>query len=256
MFSAPQETDTPVPTEPATTEPTPQPEGQTYQHGMVRFNVPEGITDNFNCVDVPQSEPEDGMFGEGYVEFPDHVLCEPVNYAVSEHFHTPRVYFFRAQDYLEVNEFAAGQIEALETLLSVYPAGETSLPDQLPFTPIFNAAQVYTTRRLVLSFQNGTGIRYLTQYAQAPVLPTNSDMFYTFQGLSEDGETYIVALLPVNHPELPDSYDEIDWVEMEENYEEQLAEAVAKVSEYSDDSFTPSLADLDAWMRSIRTAGE
>ncbi|MEO8354588.1 MAG: hypothetical protein ABI621_01610 [Chloroflexota bacterium] len=40
----------------------------------------------------------------------------------------------------------------------------------------------------VINFQNGRGIRFLTQYAQYPAPINNHELFYHFQGLTNDGK--------------------------------------------------------------------
>jgi hypothetical protein len=47
------------------------------------------------------------------------------------------------------------------------PIGE----EQLPIAPTFNAAQMLASNIQVISFQNGNGVRFVTQYDQyaAPV---------------------------------------------------------------------------------------
>lgn len=44
---------------------------------------------------------------------------------------------------------------------------------------------------------DGGGIRYLTQFGQAAGLITNPELFYTFQGLTDDGAYYVAAVFPV-----------------------------------------------------------
>jgi hypothetical protein len=54
--------------------------------------------------------------------------------------------------------------------------------------------------------------------------------FYTFQGLTSDGNYYIAAVLPVTHPDLPDtqqvSAQQIDEVE---DFRATLAKTVASL---------------------------
>ena len=68
---------------------------------------------------------------------------------------------------------------------------------QLPTVPFFNAQQAFASNIQILSFQNGRGVRFLTEYAQYPVSANNQDLFYHFQGLTSDGAYYIIAILPI-----------------------------------------------------------
>jgi hypothetical protein len=81
--------------------------------------------------------------------------------------------------------------------------------EELPAVPFFNAQQVFASHIQLISFQNGKGVRLLTQYAQYPASANNTDLFYQFQGLTNhpDGSYYIVAILPVRHPALAETSD-------------------------------------------------
>ena len=58
-----------------------------------------------------------------------------------------------------------------------------------------------------LDMKSGKGVRYLTQFNQGISPINNSELIYTFQGLTSDGKYYIAAVLPVTHPELPAGTD-------------------------------------------------
>ena len=50
---------------------------------------------------------------------------------------------------------------------------------------------------IYLSFRNGTGIRYITHYAQDVAPYTADSFFYTYQGLTSDGKNYVSATFPL-----------------------------------------------------------
>ena len=62
--------------------------------------------------------------------------------------------------------------------------------------PLMNAVQQMHTRVEYVQFKGGEGVSYLAQYAQGPVPVNNGELFYTFQGLTDDGEFYVSAILP------------------------------------------------------------
>lgn len=113
-------------------------------------------------------------------------------------------------------------IDKLKTIIN---SPDQHLPENLPFLPTFNAGQVFHSNERPFAFQNGTGIRFLTQYAQAPYPVNNFSLFYTFQGLTNDGKYYVAAILPINaaflspdgNPDTPLPVDGVpfDW----NNYE-------------------------------------
>ena len=98
-----------------------------------------------------------------------------------------------------------------------------------------------------VDFQNGSGVRFVTQYAQARVTLNNYEMFYTYQGLTSDGAYYVAAILPVSHPTLAAEAESIDEVE----FGTYLDETVARLDAQAGASFTPDLGLLDALFRSL-----
>jgi len=88
-------------------------------------------------------------------------------------------------------------------------ATKPRFPDQeLPFLPFgIGASQAFRARVKYVSFQNGQGVWFLTQYNQEPALVNNQGLIYTFQGLTYDDVHYVSATFPVTAPMLPDNYD-------------------------------------------------
>jgi len=79
----------------------------------------------------------------------------------------------------------------------------------------------------------------------------NKEMFYTYQGLTNDKKYYLSAILPVSHPYLPDP----STVTMDDAFYNYFQTYVGQIeSELNDrpaDSFYPSLEILDAMMQSF-----
>jgi hypothetical protein len=154
------------------------------------------------------------------------------------------------------------QLSALTTLLErgVEPAPcEQPITDEpsLPFLPWINMKQTRCAQPKILEFQNGRGIRYISYYAQGlnPVL--DREVFYTFQGLTDDGQFYVSALFPVatgifpvEAPPCPQcggpDYDPLaEWLTV-------LNEQLTQLNAQPEDQFTPSLNGLDELIKSIR----
>ena len=64
-----------------------------------------------------------------------------------------------------------------------------------------------TAKGKLQPFVSGIGVRFLTEYAQYFVPVNNHDLFYTYQGLTNDGQYWISVILPINHPDLPANAD-------------------------------------------------
>jgi hypothetical protein len=111
----------------------------------------------------------------------------------------------------------------------------------------------------LLNFQNGSGVRELTQYDQYPAPINNHELFYHFEGLTSDNQYYIIAVLPVNalmlaedeKPESPVPAGGVpipDGVGPNNTYYFLVTE---KLNSQAPDTFTPSITMLDALVQSI-----
>jgi len=156
-----------------------------------------------------------------------------------------------------------GQLGALKDLLAegVDPARceKPYLTEQgsLPYLPWINMAQTFCAQLEIVAFDGGQGIRYITQFAQGPGPVLEGQVFYTFQGLTDDGRFYIAAFFPVSTgvfptepPTSPECCDaDTDPVEV---WAEVLAEQLVQLNALPGDLFTPDLAQLDDLVASIR----
>jgi len=151
------------------------------------------------------------------------------------------------------SERASNTIADLQQLLVDRPA----TPEAIPFLPLFNAAQMMRTQVAYIDFQSGTGVRFLTHYAQAYVPINNHELFYTFQGLTDDGNSYVAAILPVSHPTLPAdqmAYEGGDLAALAENFDTYIADIEQQLNAQDASSFTPDLDLLDAMIGSLEVA--
>jgi hypothetical protein len=131
---------------------------------------------------------------------PAHVELKLEGYALQGKFHQPQIYVYPADAYAQVNSVAA---ENLKRLRAVPVSSAPLTNDTLPDVPFFNAKQIFASNVKVITFKNGQGVRIVTQYAQGLVPVNNNELFYHFEGLTNDGKYYAVAILPVNAPGLP-----------------------------------------------------
>ena len=103
-----------------------------------------------------------------------------------------------------------------------------------------------------LDFKNGKGLRYLTQFDQAPLPINNNELFYTYQGLTDDGKYYVAAVLPVNHPSLPADQKVTgnEPPEFTSDFPKYVANVASNLNTQAANTFTPDLTKLDAMMSS------
>jgi hypothetical protein len=79
-------------------------------------------------------------------------------------------------------------------------------------------------------------------------------MFYTFQGITLDGQYIISIILPVSHPSLPADNSEVPGGDLEafaNTFPAYIQEIERYLGEASPSSFTPSLDMLDTLVHSL-----
>lgn len=192
--------------------------------------------------------------GEEYMPgdtYPSYVEFSFEGYGVSDHFHDPKIRVYPVEEYRIINPSAANIIDELQQTLINKPVG--GVMNNLPFLPMWNAAQMFSANVEYIDFQNGSGLRYLTMFGQAIYPIDNMNLFYTFQGITDDGRYYISAILPVIHGGLPNDGASLldDYEGFIENWDNYLAETLTFLEEQPPQSFLPNLEDLDALMSSF-----
>ena len=128
------------------------------------------------------------------------------------------------------------------------------------------AAEDIKIRPQKLDFRNGSGVSYLYYWGIGPGIPVSNDrLVYQFDGITNDGKYYIHAQLPVSVPFLPDAidlsnsgfatppsgvipYPDFNDINSIIDYDNTLR---AQFREATADTFSPSLANLDAFIQSL-----
>jgi len=218
----------------------------------------EGISFSFDALITDQVIPEfipaqqDPDLPE-WEHVSNHYEFHFQGYVLAETFHDPRIIIYPIADLIAQFEYTADTVAALQQLLANRPA----IPDDhLPFLPSFNAAQLFRTQAAFVDFQNGSGIRYLTQYGQAASPINSHELFYTFQGISADNQYYVAAILPVAHPSLPADGSQVpggDWAAFSEGFMQYALDMQGQLQSQDPSSFNPSLLLLDSMIQTILT---
>ena len=247
--------------------PSPTPTAQSFNTGTeVTFGslslvVPPGVASGASGSDFPRNDSEDAAWWD---KTPGHLQVMLGDYYVLQgKFHQPKIYVYPAQAYAELVPTAFESIRRLDNIL--YGSGESISPDQLPAVPFFKAQQIFAANIQTLPFQNGGGVRFITEYAQFNAPANNHELFYQFQGVTRDGAYYIVAIFPITVPVLaetseaaavlppggvayPDITDEnADWA----GYYTAVTDLLNSTSP---DTFTPSINQLDLLIASMQIA--
>lgn len=146
------------------------------------------------------------------------------------------------------------ELGRLRTLLKTRPARPTG---ELPFLLGPPAGQVFAARVHYLDFPGGSGVRYLTMYS-SDVSPVTSDrLFYTFQGLTADGNHAVVLTFPVSTRLLPATYDAVpaaqrNAISQGVDSPAYLVRTARRLETATAADFSPTLDRLDAVTRSLR----
>jgi len=180
---------------------------------------------------------------------PAHVQFSFVGYALPTRFPAPRLIVYPVARFEEVNEGAAATVADLRRLLADEPAS----PETISFLPPFSSSQVMRARVAYVSFREGTGVRFLTQYATPDRPINNQEVFYAFQGLTDDGVTAVSAILPISHtllPEDPTGY-EGNLDALAEDFDAYVSDIEQQLDARDASTFTPDLSLLDAMIQSL-----
>lgn len=237
--AAVEATEQPVGTEPA---------DNSFSYEGISLQLDPAVAAGARGETLPENPGTPG--GPYWDALPQYVRISLDGYPLEQKFFEPVISVYPVADYRRISEPAGTQLDRLQAVLDQQPPSA----DQFPFLPVFNAGQVFHSNVAYLAFQNGIGVRYLTIFAQYPAPVNNFDLFYTFQGLTDDGQTLVTAILPVNHPTLPADPNALSSGEMDnivKNYDAYRADQAAGLSSQPGSSFTPDLDQLDALIQSL-----
>lgn len=219
----------------------------SFEH--VSFVIPTDLASGATPEAVPS------VTGAPWESAPAHVKIALTGYALQGKFHQPAIYFYPADEYKQVNPNSTEQIDRIQRIL----AGATMLKETLPTIPWFNAQPMIAAQIKMVPFQNGGGVRALTEYSQYYAPINNNELFYHFEGLTSDNKYYIIAVLPITAPILPEN-EKADALVPEggvliptdigvnNNYYISVTE---RLNSIAPDAYGPSLNTLDALIQSI-----
>lgn len=254
-------TATTVPT--ATAVPEPQEAGeapgehQTLDEAGIALDLASPLLQDVTVETAPTFE-EAPHPGPRYLAQPAHTILHLQGYPASDNYRQPQIAIYPVEAYTRLTLDAERAMEHLQALLgpgSDLPYGA----EGMPYLPAPNAVQILQAKTQRLAFQNGDGIRYVTQYVQDISPVVSSSLFYTYQGLTADGQFWVSATLPVSSDALPhdivaaqeEGFDSLTYNFDPIGYEAYLAEQQAFVDGLPDEAFTPDLATLDALVQSL-----
>jgi hypothetical protein len=150
------------------------------------------------------------------------------------------------------------RLAEMETFLQDLPTQEDFFfppPDELevPFMPMLNSDQVIYPYFEPLTFDGGSGVRYVTTYSQDITPVFYEYLYYHFIGLSDDGRYVVSARIPV----ISEAEPTVDPLTVRFSYDDPSGHWGYLVAETlnlneSPESIKPSLDALDTMIESIR----
>jgi hypothetical protein len=216
------------------------------QCNKLSFFLDPAVASSYTCETVPENIENDPW------QLPEYTQVTLQGYVLppdQPYFQTIHVY--RLAEFLALRPQASTSVDALKALI----AGGAPGADALPVMDLLGAAQEFHAQYKVVSFAGGSGIRFISQYAQYYAPINNRDMFLIFQGLTSDGQYYVSAILRISNPILPANPDNppggMTWDEFGNQFDAYIVDITNQLNAQPEASFVPGIPLLDAMIQSI-----
>jgi hypothetical protein len=247
----------------AAAEPSAAPTASALPGAAVSFDrlslvIPTGVAEGGSGALVPEAK------GDGVAPWdvaPEHIQFMLEGYALESKMFPPQIYVYPAQAYAQLQERGTAA-QSLERLSAVLAQSSMVNVKELPSVPFFNVSQSLAAQVKVIPFHNGRGVRMVTQYAMARAIINNNELIYEFEGLTDDGQSYVIAILPITAPGLPEDGQPggvvppggvpvPDFNDMNANWMGYYGEVRQMLQGLELGAYTPNLEALDALIGSL-----
>lgn len=216
------------------------------------FYLDPALGRTYECDTLPESSssdiPMDVFIYPAYTELTIH------DYALTRTQFPPQVKIYPVNRFCELlPDVLPRRVSDLESFIS----SGTWSSRELPFLPPLPMAQTFFSHEAVISFNGGQGVRFITDYNESMHPISNTTIFYTFQGLTNDGMYWVAVTLPINSPILPadgdfppppEGYTDESWFQSYSSYVSDVKDALEA---QAPDSFYPTISSLDNLVSSI-----
>lgn len=211
------------------------------------FSLDPALGSGCECESVPESASSD--IPMDIFIHPAHTELTIQDYPLTHTQFPPQVWIYPVKRFRELlPDVLPRRVSNLESFIS---NGSWS-SQELPFLPPIPEIQTFFSHETVLSFNGGQGVRFITHYNEGRNPIDNSSIFYTFQGLTDDGMVWVAVTLPISSPILPDDMDfrttDENWLQNYDSYVIDMKEALAA---QTPGSFFPTINSLDSLVESI-----
>ncbi len=239
----------------------PAPVSWTTTFYGITLNIPQAIASEASGGEIARLDRPDAAYWQ---KTPGHrYISLSNNYILQGKTYQPAIYVYPATDYAVMVPAAFESMHRINNYL--YNPTAPIAKDQLPTVPFLNSAQIIASRVQPLTFQSGRGMRMVSWSSQGLEPVTNQDLFYHFEGLTNDGQYYIVAILPVTAPILqadgaPGAIIPAGGVPMPDlksanpDMKGYYANVQQALDGLQNEAFTPSISQLDLLIQSMQVA--
>lgn len=157
-----------------------------------------------------------------------------------------------------------GAIKENENLKKVLKDKNFRVENQIPYLPFIDAGQTFQAKVKHFDFPGGKGILFLTFWETQFEFPSNRQLRYVFEGLTNDGKYYILAEMPVSVDFLPEeSSDEYEGYKIygKEKFDgkvvlKRMSEVNKKIGNrlenLPENEFKPKLKNLEEVISSLK----
>lgn len=253
-----QPTEAALPEQPLATA-TPEIVGQSLNLGGVSLIVPACLASSASGVIIPEENP--GADSPVFMFNPEYRKITLENYLLADTFWQPMVQVYPVQRFIELVPNINDTVNQMHALLAQKPAVPAT---SIPLLPIEGAAQVFRAQVEYYNFQNGQGVGFLTLYAQYYAPANNHDIFYTYQGLTDDGRYWVSAIFPINASYLQPTYDnftvpadgiaapqDVTSPTFSDDMDAYYVQMIAKLNATSQDAFLPTITCMKQLVQTL-----
>ena len=218
----------------------------------ISFYLDPALGNGYECKTVPESSSSD--IPMDVFIYPAHTELTIQTYPLTQTQFTPQVRIYPVNRFSELLlDVVPRRVSGLEALIS----SDTWRSGELPFLPPLPMIQTFFSHETVISFNGGQGVRFIADYNESRHPMSNRTIFYTFQGLTDEGMYWVAVTLPISSPSLPanadfntlpEGYTIESW---SQNYSSYVSDVKDALEAQAPDSFFPTINSLDSLIRSI-----
>ncbi len=237
------------------------PPGTALSFNRLSLVVPTGLAAGGSGTLVPEAIGEDVA---PWDVAPEHIQFTLDGYVLEGKFFQPQIYVYPAEAYAQIQERGAAA-QSLDQLRAILAQSSMINVKELPSVPFINVPPALAAQVKVIPFQNGQGVRVITLYAGGRAIINNYELIYHFEGLTEDGQYYVIVIVPVTAPGLPEDGQpgsivpeggvavpdfndfNVDWMGYYGDVRQMLQDLESS-------AFNPGLDQLDALIASLTIA--